>query len=326
MEEVIPLQTPLFPHHFSAAERSRTDSPNHPGVPYLWCHTSIIASELTAVFLPHGQNMMWAKRVGATSCTCAGASPGWGSYSYFKAWLATNHKVESANCAKIKIANNSNEVCSPKVRLQAAGLISRCIYLLWPSPHITAPSLWPCVGWSGGQSTTIALHLGGCWWRRGWEGGATMVTRQVRLSTTPWETFLSSWPLSAPATASTQHWTGCHEKRERLSMQPAWAEPPRQKTQCEGRDNVEQPLLTVPELRAAAALSSNVQPVTLLCEWIGRTSPPRSAGSPMQPQQEETNANIADVSPLHAGRNPLYIKKKGTSRSEDGANNSHKKR
>lgn len=88
---------------------------------------------------------------------------------------------------------------------------------------------------------------------------------------------------------------------------------------------MEQPLLTVPELRAAAALSSNVQPVTLLCEGIGRTSPPRLAGSPMQPQQEETNTNTADVSPLHAGRNPpLY--KKGTSRSEDGANNSHKKR
>lgn len=67
-----------------------------------------------------GQNMMWAKRVGileATSCTCAGASPGWGSYSYFKAWLATIIKLKAPIAQNI-FANNSNEVCSPKVRLR----------------------------------------------------------------------------------------------------------------------------------------------------------------------------------------------------------------
>lgn len=105
------------------------------------------------------------------------------------------------------------------MRLKAVRLISRCIYLLRPNPHLTAPSRWPCVG---GQSTTISLRLGGCWWWRGCR--ATMITRPVRQSTTPWEPSSSSWPLSAIATASTQHWTGCHEKRETLSMHPPWAE------------------------------------------------------------------------------------------------------
>lgn len=48
---------------------------------------------------------------------------------------------------------------------------------------------------------------------------------------------------------------------------------------------------------------------TLPSERIGRTSPPRSAASPMQPQQEETTPNVDDVSPPHAGKKPLYKKR-----------------
>lgn len=196
------------------------------------------------------------------------------------------------------------------MRLQAAGLISRCIYLLWPSPHVTAPSLWPCVGRSGGQSTTIALHLGGCWWRRGWGGGNYGNTAGPAEYHSLGNVFIIMAIICPCNGFNTTLNRLSRKERTVVHAASLGGTPPSQKTQCEGRDNVEQPLLTVPELRAAAALSSNVQPVTLLCEWIGRTSPPRSTGSPMQPQQEETNANIADVSPLHAGRNPLYIKKK----------------
>lgn len=171
MEEVV-----FFPWRrhvlLITSQQLRGPAPTARTTPGCFIYDVIPASSLLSspsFYYLFGQNMMWAKRVGileATSCTCAGASPGWGSYSYFKAWLATIIKLKAPIVQKKPPKlNNSNEVCSPKVRLRAAGLISRCIYLLWPSPHVTAPSLWPCVGRSDGQSTSIVLHLGG------WGGG-----------------------------------------------------------------------------------------------------------------------------------------------------------
>lgn len=288
------------------------DSPSHLGVVYLWCHTSVIAYDLIAFLLPHWQGKMWANCVDiceASSFTCAGGSHDGSSFSQFKGRFSTNHKVGSANCTKF--ANTSNKVCSLKVRLHPNAQQGRS-----PGANIvhqsirTQPYRWPCVGRFRGQSTIIVLvlHFSGRWWWRRWRGcGAAMITHTLHGR--------AGW---VPLPGNRLHHHGHYLPLQRLPHKTEQAVTAAhatslggKKPQCEGRDSVEQPLLTVPELRAAAALSSNFQPVpNQPSEGIGRTSLPRSAGSPMQPQLEETNTNVADVSPPHAGRNPPFILKK----------------
>lgn len=100
----------------------------------------------------------------------------------------------------------------------------------------------------------------------------THIARPGRLSTTPWEpsSSSSSWPLSAPICKRLPHKTEqAVTKREKgLHIHPSLGggEKNPQKSQCEGRDSVEQPRLTAPELRAAALSSNSSQSSSSLAE------------------------------------------------------------
>lgn len=116
----------------------------------------------------------------------------------------------------------------------------------------------------------------------------------------------------SPKERNAAHTTSLGEKTNKQTNKKE-----RKKTQCEGRDVCSSRYLPFrsSERRQRCGLPVLNQP----SEWIGRTSPPRSAGSPTQPQLEETNTNVADVSPLQAG-------KKKQTKTNKKKNPLHKKR